>query len=423
RFGALSGPRPDWLPREEADKLNNTSSILEAQGATFFNSLGIETTRSDRVAAGATAGVVLGAATGAVVAGVPARFSVPPLARSSARSREYRSWDRSARYGAHRRRGSRRGRWRRRRCGYRCCKWRRSRRAPGCCCRCRSRWRYRWCHRRRIRRRREHGRGTRTRPGTGPEAPAVESAPAPAPEPAPVIDLEPAAAFVAQNTQPAAQFADTATASSTGSAVLEQATDWAEQAAPAATPAVDQVQDAGAQAASWVAEQPGGNQLLEAGADLRTAMPNEVNTLLSTFENATALTRKGVVAVNRPSITPRKSTRHPAVIDTLGAAPTTATPGRRSTTASPGGRADLTAPAQHPTPPKRARKVALPGGKKTAVAAAVAIAAASAVGWSVLQPDEAATTTPAAPSAAALDELVTPAPTGVRGRTKPHSRQ
>ncbi|MFD0600265.1 hypothetical protein ACFQZ4_54730 [Catellatospora coxensis] len=121
-----------------------------------------------------------------------------------------------------------------------------------------------------------------------PRAPAVESAPAPAPEPAPVIDLEPAAAFVAQNTQPAAQFADTATASSTGSAVLEQATDWAEQAAPAATPAVDQVQDAGAQAASWVAEQPGGNQLLEAGADLRTAMPNEVNTLLSTFENATA---------------------------------------------------------------------------------------------------------------------------------------
>nr|WP_231913994.1 hypothetical protein [Rhodococcus sp. LB1] len=119
-----------------------------------------------------------------------------------------------------------------------------------------------------------------------------------------------------------------------------------------------------------------------------------------------------MVAVNRPSITPRKSTRHPAVIDTLGAAPTTtATPGRRSTTASPGGRADLTAPAQHPTPPKRARKVALRGGKKIAVAAAVAIAAAGAVGWSVLQPDESATTTPAAPSAAALVELVTPAPT------------
>ncbi|SED92750.1 hypothetical protein SAMN04490239_9305 [Rhodococcus koreensis] len=116
------------------------------------------------------------------------------------------------------------------------------------------------------------------------------------------------------------------------------------------------------------------------------------------------------MAVNRPSITPRKSTRHPAVIDTLGAAPTTtATPGRRST-ASAGGRADLTAPAQHPTPPKRARKVALRGGKKTVVGA-VAIAAAGAVGWSVLQPDESAPTTPAAPSAAALDELVTPTPT------------
>ncbi|WP_338132138.1 hypothetical protein [Rhodococcus opacus] len=108
------------------------------------------------------------------------------------------------------------------------------------------------------------------------------------------------------------------------------------------------------------------------------------------------------MAVNRPSITPRKSTRHPAVIDTLGAAlTTTATPGRRNTTASPGGRADLTAPAQHPTPPKRARTVALRGGKKTAVAAAVAIAASGAVGWSVLQPDKSATTTPAAPSAAA----------------------
>lgn len=131
------------------------------------------------------------------------------------------------------------------------------------------------------------------------------------------------------------------------------------------------------------------------------------------------------MAVNRPSITPRKSTRHPAVIDTLGAAPTTtATPGRRSTTASPGGRADLTAPAQHPTSPKRARKVALRGGKKTAVAAAVAIAAAGAVGWSVLQPDESATTTPAAPSTAALDELVTPRPhAGARGCTEPHSRQ
>lgn len=289
RFGALSGPRPDWLPREEADKLNNTSSILEAQGATFFNSLGIETTRSDRIAAGATAGVVLGAATGAVVAGVPAAtlgaaggavigtvagvsimgpvgaITVPivgavpgavaggaagagigaasgaaavglPAAVAGAAVGGAIGGAIGAAYGAGENMGE----------------------AP------------------------------EPAPAPAPEAPAVDSAPAPAPEPAPVIDLEPAAAFVEQNTQAAAQFADTATASSTGRAALEQATDWAEQAAPAATPAVDQVQDAGAQAASWVAEQPGGNQLLEAGADLRTAMPNEVNTLLSTFENAAA---------------------------------------------------------------------------------------------------------------------------------------
>ncbi|AHK35482.1 hypothetical protein Pd630_LPD10032 (plasmid) [Rhodococcus opacus PD630] len=69
RFGYLTGPRPEWLPKTEADKLNNTASILEAQGATFFNSLGVPTTRSDRMAAAATAGGVGAGLVCATVAG------------------------------------------------------------------------------------------------------------------------------------------------------------------------------------------------------------------------------------------------------------------------------------------------------------------------------------------------------------------
>lgn len=69
RFGYLTGPRPEWLPKSEADKLNNTSAIAEAQGATAFNSLGFSTTRSERMAAAATAGGVGAGLVCATVAG------------------------------------------------------------------------------------------------------------------------------------------------------------------------------------------------------------------------------------------------------------------------------------------------------------------------------------------------------------------
>lgn len=285
RFGAIIGPRPDWLPREEADKINNTSAVLEAQGATFFNSLGIETTRSDRIAAGTTAGVVIGASTGALVAGVPAAvlgaaggaviggvagaaimgpvgaITVPivgavpgavaggvagagigaaagaaavglPAAVAGAGVGGAIGGVIGAAYGA--------------------------------------------------------GENMGEAPAPAPEAHAFEAAPTPAPEPAPMIDLHPAAEFVEQNTPAAAQFADTTTANSTGGAAIEQATSWAEETAPAAAPVIEHAQDAGEQAATWVAEQPGGNQLLQAGADLRTAMPTEINALLTTVENAAA---------------------------------------------------------------------------------------------------------------------------------------
>ncbi|GAF48561.1 hypothetical protein [Rhodococcus wratislaviensis] len=259
RFGYLTGSRPDWLPNTEADKLNNTSAILEAQGATFFNSLGVPTTRSDRMAAAATAGAVTagvagataagvtagavgaaggaliglaagsaiggpvlagpGAGTGAIIGGLalgaPAAVTVGALSAAGGALA-------GAAYGA----GENLG-----------------------------------------------------------EAP--EPAPVPAPEPDPAVDLQPAAQFVEHVTPAAAQAVDTAATTTTGSAAIE----WADNTAPAVTeaigqPVIDQAVDAGTQTAAWVAEQPGGNQLLQAGADLCTAMPAEVGALLSTVETA-----------------------------------------------------------------------------------------------------------------------------------------
>ncbi|MFD6058244.1 hypothetical protein [Rhodococcus wratislaviensis] len=259
RFGYLTGPRPDWLPKTEADKLNNTSAILEAQGATIFNSLGVPTTRSDRMAAAATAGAVTagvagataagvtagavgaaggaliglaagtaiggpvlagpGAGTGAIIGGLalgaPAAVTVGALSAAGGALA-------GAAYGA----GENLG-----------------------------------------------------------EAP--EPAPVPAPEPAPAVDLQPVAQFVEQVTPEAVQAVDTAATTTTGSAAIE----WADNTAPAVTeglgqPVIDQAVDVGTQTATWVAEQPGGEQLLQASADLRTAMPAEVGALLSTIETA-----------------------------------------------------------------------------------------------------------------------------------------
>ncbi|OZC62822.1 hypothetical protein CH267_00245 [Rhodococcus sp. 06-621-2] len=66
RFGAISGEKPGWLSQDDADRVNNTAAVLEAQGATYFNNLGIPTTRSDRMAAGTTAGVLIGGTASAV---------------------------------------------------------------------------------------------------------------------------------------------------------------------------------------------------------------------------------------------------------------------------------------------------------------------------------------------------------------------
>lgn len=68
RFGNVQVEAPDWLPREPAIQLNDAAAVTEADLATFFDSLGMERTRSDRIASQTVGSAALGAAAGATVA-------------------------------------------------------------------------------------------------------------------------------------------------------------------------------------------------------------------------------------------------------------------------------------------------------------------------------------------------------------------
>lgn len=68
RFGDLRVDAPEWLPREQAIQLNDGAAVTEAQLATFLDSVGMERTRSDRVAGQTLGAAALGAAAGAAVA-------------------------------------------------------------------------------------------------------------------------------------------------------------------------------------------------------------------------------------------------------------------------------------------------------------------------------------------------------------------
>ncbi len=72
RIGQTQFPEPEWLPPEVGDTINNVSADLEAQAATFLDSVGIPAGRSDRVAGATVAGAGVGGAIGGAVAGVPA---------------------------------------------------------------------------------------------------------------------------------------------------------------------------------------------------------------------------------------------------------------------------------------------------------------------------------------------------------------
>lgn len=71
RIGQWHAPRPDWLPPECADTINDAAAGAEAQLATALDSIGIEAGRSDRVGGATLAGAGIGGAAGAVIAGAP----------------------------------------------------------------------------------------------------------------------------------------------------------------------------------------------------------------------------------------------------------------------------------------------------------------------------------------------------------------
>ncbi len=72
RIGQAEFAEPEWLPPEVGDTINTVSADLEAQAATFLDSVGIPAGRSDRVAGATVAGAGVGGAIGGAVAGVPA---------------------------------------------------------------------------------------------------------------------------------------------------------------------------------------------------------------------------------------------------------------------------------------------------------------------------------------------------------------
>lgn len=72
RFGDSPFEQPNWVSDADAERTNNTSAILEAQATDFWRSVGVETTRAERLAASQVAGGVTGVVAGATAAGVPA---------------------------------------------------------------------------------------------------------------------------------------------------------------------------------------------------------------------------------------------------------------------------------------------------------------------------------------------------------------
>ncbi|MCX0275465.1 hypothetical protein NLM24_33280, partial [Nocardia zapadnayensis] len=68
RFGDVQVDSPEWLPREQAIQINDGSASAEANLATFLDSVGMERTRSDRVAGQTLGAAAIGAAAGAAFA-------------------------------------------------------------------------------------------------------------------------------------------------------------------------------------------------------------------------------------------------------------------------------------------------------------------------------------------------------------------
>src|SRR5690606_6646078 len=72
RIGDFTSPVPDEVPNDVLDGVNGTAARAEAAIATGGRSIGINPSRSDKIAAATAAGAVGGAVAGAAIAGVPA---------------------------------------------------------------------------------------------------------------------------------------------------------------------------------------------------------------------------------------------------------------------------------------------------------------------------------------------------------------
>ncbi|WP_328400194.1 hypothetical protein [Nocardia sp. NBC_00403] len=77
RFGDVTIPAPEWINQEQAIQINDSSALAEADLATFLDSIGMERSRSDRIA-----GQTIGTAAMGAVAG--AASSVPIALTSAA---------------------------------------------------------------------------------------------------------------------------------------------------------------------------------------------------------------------------------------------------------------------------------------------------------------------------------------------------
>ncbi|MFF0531992.1 hypothetical protein ACFYT3_26850 [Nocardia amikacinitolerans] len=68
RFGDVTVPTPDWINTEQAIQINDSSAMIEANLATFLDSIGMERSRSDRIASQTMGTAAMGAVAGAASA-------------------------------------------------------------------------------------------------------------------------------------------------------------------------------------------------------------------------------------------------------------------------------------------------------------------------------------------------------------------
>jgi len=72
RLGTYHTPQPNWMTDGDLARTNNTSAVIEAEVSTFWRSLGVETTRANRLAAAQLGMGAAGAVAGAASVGIPA---------------------------------------------------------------------------------------------------------------------------------------------------------------------------------------------------------------------------------------------------------------------------------------------------------------------------------------------------------------